>query len=127
MQREIVQVPTMPVTNPTYSQAIRVGNLLFLAGQIGLDYRTGLLVNGGIRQQTDQTLENIRVVMEAAGSSLEDVVSVTVYITNWDNWAAFNEVYGSFFPQAGPAKTTAAVTQLAFDALVEIQVIALTS
>ena len=125
MERAIVDVPAMPVTNPTYSQAIRAGNFLFVAGQIGLDYATGQLVEGGIREQTRQTLENIRVVLEAAGSSLEQVVNVTVYIVNWDDWAAFNEVYRAFFPQAGPAKTTAAVTRLAFDALVEIQIVAL--
>lgn len=125
MQREVVRVPAMPVTNPTYSQAIRAGDFLFLAGQIGLDYTTGQLVGGGIREQTRQTLENIRVVLEAAGSSLAKVVSVTVYIANWDDWAAFNKVYGTYFPQDGPAKTTAAVTRLAFNALVEIQVIAL--
>ena len=127
MDREVIDVPAIPVTNPTYSQAIRAGNLLFLAGQIGLDYTTGQMVEGGIREQTQRTLENIREVLEAAGSSLEQVVNVSVYIVNWDDWAAFNEVYGTFFRQAGPAKTTAAVTQLAFEALVEIQIVALTA
>ena len=127
MKRQAVHVPSMPVTNPTYSQAIRAGGFLFLAGQIGLEYTTGQLVEGGIREQTRQTMENIRVVLEAAGSSWTDVVSVTVFITNWDDWAAFNEVYSTYFPQDGPAKTTAAVTQLAFDALVEIQIVALAS
>jgi 2-iminobutanoate/2-iminopropanoate deaminase len=125
MDREVVRVDTMPVTNPTYSIAVRAGGFLFLAGQIGFDYGVGRLVSNGIREQTRQTLENIRTVLEAAGSSLDKVVSATVYITDWDLWADFNEVYGEFFLKDGPAKTTAEVTRLAFDALVEIQVVAL--
>jgi 2-iminobutanoate/2-iminopropanoate deaminase len=125
MDRKVVNVDSMPMTNPTYSMAINAGGFLFLAGQIGFDYATGQLVSDDIRDQTRQTMENIRTVLEAAGSSLEQVVNVTVYITDWDKWAAFNKVYGEFFPKDGPAKTTAEVSRLAFDALVEIQVVAL--
>ena len=127
MQREVIHVPTMPVTNPTYSQVIRAGELLFLAGQIGLDYAAGQLVKGGIREQTRQTLDNISLALQSADATLESVVSVTVYITNWDNWADFNEVYATYFPHDGPAKTTAEVNRLALDALVEIQITAVTS
>jgi len=125
MDRGVVRVASMPVTNPTYSQAIKAGGLLFVAGQVALDYATGKLVSDDMRGQTRQTLENVRTVLEAAGSSLERVVNVTVYITDWDAWAAFNEVYSQFFPKDGPAKTTAEVSRLFADALVEIQVVAL--
>lgn len=125
MDREVIRLASMPVTNPTYSQAIKAGAFLFVAGQIGLDYATGRLVSDDIRGQTRQTLENIRTLLEAADSSLDRVVNVTIYITNWDDWAAFNEVYKEFFPRDGPAKTTAQVTRLAFNALVEIQIVAL--
>ena len=125
MDRKVVNVDAMPVTNPTYSIAISSGGFLFLAGQIGFDYATGRLVSDNIRDQTRQTMENIRAVLEAAGSSLERVVNVTVYLTDWDKWTAFNEAYGEFFSVDGPAKTTAEVSRLAFDAQVEIQVVAL--
>ena len=125
MKRTVVHVPAMPVANPTYSQAIRAGNMLFVAGQIGLDYTTGQLVGGGIREETRLALENLSAVLEAGGSSLERVVSVTVFIKDWGDWAAFNEVSARYFPQDGPAKTTSAVSQLAFDARIEMQAIAL--
>lgn len=125
MDREVIKIAAMPATNPTYSQVIKAGGFLFVAGQIGLDYVTGRLAGDDMHSQTRQALENIRTILEAAGSSLEKVVSVTVYITNWDEWGAFNQVYGEFFTKDGPAKTTAQVSRLAFDALVEIQAIAL--
>ena len=125
MDRKVIKVDTMPVTNPTYNVAICAGGFLYLAGQIGFDYAAGKLVSDDIHEQTRQTMLNIQTVLETAGSSLEKVVNVTVFITDWDNWVAFNEAYGEFFPKDGPAKTTAEVTRLAFDALVEIQVVAL--
>jgi 2-iminobutanoate/2-iminopropanoate deaminase len=125
MDREVIKITAMPTTNPTYSQAIKGGGFLFLAGQIGLDYATGQLASGGMRDQTRHALENVRAILEAAGSSLDRVVSVSIFITNWDEWGDFNEVYAEFFPENGPAKTTAQVSRLAFEALVEIQVTAL--
>jgi 2-iminobutanoate/2-iminopropanoate deaminase len=124
MDREIIKVASMPAANPTYSQAVKAGEFLFVAGQTGFDYGASRLADGGMRGQTRQALENIRAILEAAGSSLEKVVNVTIFVTDMDQWAEGNEVYAEFFPKDGPAKATAEVTCLAFDALVEIQVVA---
>lgn len=125
MVREIIRVESMPAVNPTYSQAIKTGELLFVAGQTGFDYSVNRLSDGGMAGQTRQALQNIRAILEAAGSSLEKAVSVTVFVTDMNEWDEGNKVYAEFFPKDGPAKTTAEVTRLAFDALVEIQVVAL--
>jgi 2-iminobutanoate/2-iminopropanoate deaminase len=125
MDKQIIKVASMPGINTTYSQAIKAGSLLFLSGQIALDYATGRLAGDDVRDQTHRTLENIHAVLQSAGSSLDQVVSVTAYLADWDDWEAFNGVYGEFFPTNGPAKTVVQVMRLALGALVEIQVVAL--
>ena len=126
MERETITVPSMPTANPTYSQVIKAGGLLFVSGQTGFDFSANRLAAGGMQGQTRQVLDNIRAMLQAAGSSLEKVVSVTVYVTDLDAWhGEGNQVYAKFFPKHGPAKATAEVGRLAFDALVEIQLIAL--
>ena len=104
---------------------VRAGDFLFVAGQTGYDFAAKRLAEGGMRGQTRQALTNIRALLAAAGSSLEKVVNVTVYVTSMDEWATGNQVYAEFFPSNGPAKTTAEVLRLVFDAVVEIQVVAL--
>ena len=107
-----------------YSQAVRVGNLVYTAGQIGLDPATGKL-QAGLEAQTRQVMANLRAVLEAAGASLGSVVKTTIFLTDMGDFAAVNAIYGEFFPDAPPARSTVAVAALPLGALVEIEVVAL--
>lgn len=102
-----------------YSQAVRVGDLVFTAGQLAMDPATGKLVEGAIEEQTSQVLRNVAAVLEADGSSLDKVVKTTIFLK------AMNEVYGEFFANEPPARSTVEVANLALGALVEIDAIAL--
>src|SRR5215469_1168939 len=108
MPKTVIATPSAPAAIGPYSQAIRTGNLIFTAGQIPLDPATQDVVPGGITEQTTRVLENLKGVLEAAGSSLERVVKATVFLTSLDNFAGMNEVYNKFFANAGPppARTT---------------------
>jgi reactive intermediate/imine deaminase len=121
--RQVVRLPG-PLSNLPFSPAIRVGNMLYLSGQIGVGPGGGL-VQGGIEPETRQTLENIRRVLQAAGSDLARVVKCTVFLADIRDYAAMNQVYGSFFPSEPPARSTVAVSGLAFNARVEIECFAL--
>lgn len=121
--RNIISTPELPPLNPTYSQAVRVGDLIYVAGQIGVDPTTGQLVTSEIRGQTQQTLENLKVILHAGGSSIERVVKTTIYMVNMEEWGAMNEVYASYFRENPPAKTTVEVRRLALGALIEIEAI----
>jgi len=107
-----------------YSQAIKAGGFVFVAGEKGINPQTGLMASG-IQAQTRQTLENIRVILEAAGSSLDRAVATTVYLVDIDDFAAMNEVYAEYFVRNPPGRTTVAVSALPAGALVEIQCTAL--
>jgi 2-iminobutanoate/2-iminopropanoate deaminase len=110
-----------------YSQAVRVGNLLFTSGQIPLDPATGSLVPGGIREQTKRVLDNLAAVLKEAGLDMDNVVKTTVFLKNMADFAAMNEVYAQYFAPEGvvpPARSTVEVARLPKDALVEIDVIA---
>ena len=107
-----------------YSQAIQAGGFVFVAGEKGIDPQTGKMAVG-IQAQTRQTLENIRVILEAAGSSLDDAVATTVYLVNIEDFQAMNEVYAQYFVNDPPGRTTVAVSALPAGALVEIQCTAL--
>ncbi|MEM3691987.1 MAG: RidA family protein [Candidatus Korarchaeum sp.] len=107
-----------------YSQAVIAGDLVFLAGQIPIDPDTGEVVSGGIREQTRRVLENIKAVLEKAGCSLKDVVSVTVFLKDISHFNEFNEVYSEYFGDVRPARATVQVARLPKDALVEIVVTA---
>jgi len=113
-----------PAAIGPYSQAIRTGNLLFTSGQIALIPETGKIVDGGIREQTVRICENLKAVLEAGGSSLKDVVKTTCFLADMDDFAAFNEIYGSYFTEK-PARSCVAVRTLPKNALAEIEVIAL--
>jgi 2-iminobutanoate/2-iminopropanoate deaminase len=102
---EIVTVRAPAALGP-YSQAVRCGDAIYVSGQLGIDPATGHLVSGGIREQTRQLFENIQAIVEAAGSSMKSVTKVTVYIADWSDFAAFNEVYGQIFAAPYPARTT---------------------
>lgn len=125
MPREIVSTDAAPRAIGPYSQAVRAGGFLFLSGQVALDPRTGQLVGSDIKQQTRQVLENVRAILEAAGSSLRQVVKCTVFLADMNDFGPMNEEYGSFFQDQPPARTTVQVAKLPRGALVEIDVIAL--
>lgn len=107
-----------------YSQAIVAGGLLFASGQVPIDPATGNFVEGGIKEQTKQSLTNVSNVLAEAGIDLSHVVKTTVFLSDMDNFAAMNEVYATFFSEPYPARSAVAVKTLPKGALVEIEVIA---
>jgi len=124
MKREVITTDRAPAAVGPYSQAIRVGDLVFTAGQLAIDPATGRLVEGGIEEQTRQVLRNIAAVLEAAGSSLDKVVKTTVFLKNMGDFKSMNRVYGEFFTNQPPARSTVEVGELALGALLEIDAIA---
>jgi 2-iminobutanoate/2-iminopropanoate deaminase len=114
-----------PAAIGPYSQAIRANGFVFVSGQIALDPVTNTLVSGDVAFQTDRVLKNLSGILKAAGTGLEKVVRSTVFLKNMGDFAAMNEVYGSYFSTAPPARSTVEVARLPKDVLVEIDVIAL--
>jgi 2-iminobutanoate/2-iminopropanoate deaminase len=125
--RERIQTENAPAAIGPYSQAIKAGGFVFASGQIPTDPQTGQFVAGGIAEQTEQVLKNLRAVLEAAGSSLDQVVKTTVFLADMKEFSGMNEVYARFFPEPPPARATVAVAGLPRDARVEIEVVALVS
>lgn len=122
-----ISTPRAPAAIGPYSQAVRIDNLLYSSGQVALDPATGQLVSGGIAEQTTRALENLKAVLEAAGSSLAAVVKTVVFLKDMNDFAAMNAVYGRYLAPEGivaPARSTVEVARLPKDALVEIEVIA---
>ena len=127
MSKAVIATPSAPGAIGPYSQGIRVGNLVFTAGQIALDPATGQVVAPGIAEQTTQVMENLKAILEAAGSSLAQVVKATVFLKDFNDFAAMNAIYGSYLAPEGvipPARTTVEVSRLPKDVLVEIDLIA---
>ena len=122
--KDVVLTDRGPKPIGPYSQAIRTNGFLYVSGQVALDPKTGEFVGTDIRQQTEKTLENIKGILEAAGSNLHHVVKTTVFLKDMNDFAAMNEAYGKYFSQAPPARSTVQVARLPKDALVEIEVIA---
>ncbi len=122
--KTIVDSPRAPKAVGPYRQAIKVQGFIFCSGQVGLDPVTNTMVSGGIQEQTQQVMENLKAVLEAAGSNFAKVVKATCYLSDMNNYNVFNEVYGSFFPDDPPARETVQVARLPKDALVEVSVIA---
>ena len=122
--REVVISQDAPKAIGPYSQAIKAGGFVFASGQIALDPATGKLVERDIKAPTEQALKNLSAVLTAAGSSLDRVVRVTVFLKNISDFSAMNEVYGKFFTNAPPSRSTVGVANLPREALVEIDVIA---
>ena len=118
-----VHTDMAPAAIGLYSQAIVTGNLVFTSGQIPLDPETGVLVGKDIREQTERVCKNLSAVLTAAGSSLEKAVKTVCYLSNMEDFAAFNEVYATFFT-GKPARSCVAVKTLPKGALVEVEVIA---
>ena len=123
--RSTVHTDDAPRAIGPYSQAVRAGGFVFCSGQLALDPDTGQLVQGDTKAQTNRALQNIRAVLEAAGSSLEKVVRTTVYLANMNDFGMMNEMYMSFFRENPPARSTVEVSRLPREARVEIDAIAL--
>jgi 2-iminobutanoate/2-iminopropanoate deaminase len=123
--REIVATEKAPKAIGPYSQAIKAAGMIFTSGQIALDPATQQVIAGDVAVQTERVLKNLSAVLETSGSSLQKVLRCTVFLKNMGDFAAMNEVYGRYFMQAPPARSTVEVARLPKDVLVEIDVIAL--
>lgn len=126
MARSIITTDLAPAAIGPYSQGVRVGNLIFTAGQIPLDPVTQQVVPGGIGEQTTRVLENLKAILEEAGSSLDRAIKATVYLKDLNDFAAMNTVYASYLEVDGeaPARSTVEVSHLPRNVLVEIDLIA---
>lgn len=124
MTKRIIATTGAPLARGCYSQAVVANGFVFCAGQLPLIPETGQIVEGGIEAQTERTLRNLQAVIEAAGSTMADVVKVTVFITDIAHWGAVNEVYARFFPAQAPARSVAPIKELHYGALVEVEAIA---
>ena len=125
MRKEIVDVSSAGFkVSPIASQCVRFGNLVYPAGQVPVDPKTGSVVGDDIRSHTRQCLENLKSILIIAGTSLENVLKVNVYLRNMDDFDAFNQVYVSYFPSNPPARTTVQVARLWDGILIEIEAVA---
>jgi 2-iminobutanoate/2-iminopropanoate deaminase len=123
--REAVSTPNAPKAIGPYSQAIKANGFVFCSGQVAFDPATGNLVPGGIEQQTEQVMKNVAAILQAAGTGWDKVVKTTVFLKNMSEFGQMNEVYGKFFKNAPPARSTVEVARLPRDVSVEIEVVAL--
>lgn len=123
LKRTVIHTEYAPAAVGPYSQAIVAGNLVFTAGQTGMDPETKTLAEG-IKEQTRRTIQNIAAILEVAGTGLDRVIKTTVFLQDMNDFAAMNEVYAEFFPENQPARSTVQVAKLPLGALVEIETIA---
>ena len=123
--RDRIQTDNAPKAIGPYSQAIKANGVVYASGQIPLDPKTMQIVEGGIREQTERVMNNLRAVLQAAGSSLDRVVKTTVFLADLGDFTEMNEVYGRFFGEIPPARSTVQVSRLPRDVRIEIDVIAL--
>jgi 2-iminobutanoate/2-iminopropanoate deaminase len=124
-EKKVVATKDAPQPIGPYSQAIKAGGFVFASGQIALDPATGKLIEGDIKAQTERVLKNLSAVLAAAGSSMDRVVRTTVFLKNISDFPAMNEVYGQFFKNEPPSRSTVQVAALPKDSLLEIDVVAL--
>ena len=122
--KKVIHTSQAPKAVGPYSQAIEANGMLFISGQIPIDPATGKIVEGGIKEQTLQVMKNIEAILKEAGYSFKDVVKSTCLLSDMDNFAAMNEVYGSFYPENPPARAAYAVVKLPFGVLIEVETIA---
>jgi len=123
--RDIIETKAAPSPIGPYSQAIRTNGLIFISGQIPVRPETGLVVEGGIEDQTHQVMKNLSAILHAAGSGLDKVVKTTVFLSNLDDFAGFNRIYEEYFGEAKPARATVQVSRLPKEVLLEIEAIAI--
>jgi len=127
MSKEAIATAKAPAAIGPYSQGVRTGNLVFTAGQVALDPATQGVVTGGIEEQTTRVFENLKAILEAAGSSLDRAVKATVFLKDFNDFAAMNKIYASYLAGEGkisPARSTVEVSRLPKDVLVEIDLVA---
>ena len=122
--KQVIHTDKAPAAIGPYSQAIQVGQMLFTSGQVPIDPETGAIVEGGIQEQARQSLNNIKAILNAAGTNMGAVVKTTVVLQDLNDFAAMNEVYAQFFQEPYPARSAVQVGRLPKDALVEIEAIA---
>ncbi len=124
MQKNIISTDKAPQAIGPYSQAVQFDNLLFISGQIPIVPESGEIVKGDIKEQTIQILKNLKSVLTAGRSSLDNVLRTTIFLTNLDDYAAVNEMYAGFFEESQPARSTVQVSKLPMNVQVEIDAIA---
>ena len=122
--KKVIYTDEAPKAVGPYSQAIQSGNTLFISGQIPVDPATGKIVEGGIKEQTKQVMENIGAILTEAGFSYDDVVKSTCLLNDMDNFVAMNEVYAGYYPNDPPARAAYGVVKLPLGVMVEIETIA---
>lgn len=122
--KQVIHTDKAPAAIGPYSQAIQIGQLLFTSGQVPIDPDTGAIVEGGIQEQARQSLNNIKAILNAAGTNMGAVVKTTVFLQDMNDFAAMNEVYAQFFQEPYPARSAVQVARLPKDVLVEIEAIA---
>lgn len=122
--KQVIHTDKAPAAIGPYSQAIQIDQLLFTSGQVPIDPETGAIVEGGIQEQARQSLNNIKAILNAAGTNMGAVVKTTVFLQDMNDFAAMNEVYAQFFQEPYPARSAVQVGRLPKDALVEIEAIA---
>lgn len=127
MTKEIITAKDAPKAIGPYSAGVRIGNLIFSAGQLGIDPLTGEFVSDEVVEQTRQALKNLKAILEAGGSALENVVKTTVFLRDMNDFAAMNAVYAEFFTDNFPARSAVQVARLPKDAAVEIEAVAMVS
>lgn len=127
MKKEIIQTSKAAAAVGPYSQAIKMGDFIFTSGQIPVDPKTNELVGEDIESQTHQVFENLIAVLEAANATLEDIVKTTIFMKNMDEFETVNAIYGEYFTENPPARSTVEAARLPKDILIEIEVIAVVS
>ena len=125
MEKEVISTDKAPAAIGPYSQAVKINGMIFVSGQIAIDPGTGSIVDGNVQDQTRQVLNNVKAVLEAAGSSLDKVAKTTVYITDMDNFSKVNEIYAEFFIDQPPARACVEVSRLPKGVSVEIEAVAI--
>ena len=125
MAKHIINTAKAPAAIGPYSQAVKVGQLIYTSGQIPLDPRSMTLVPADINTQSQQVMDNLQAVLEAGGASLNSVIKTTCYLASMDDFAAFNEVYALYFKETPPARSCIEVAKLPLNALVEVEAIAI--
>ena len=120
----VISTKKAPAAIGPYSQAVQVGNLVYTSGQIPVDSETGMIVEGGVKEQTRQSLTNVKAILQEIGLTMSDVVKTTVFMADMGDFADMNSVYSEFFTEPYPARSAVAVKALPKGALVEIEVVA---